>query len=281
MDSRLERYFNPSNEPMILFRKTPNTLSEYLVASKHFHVESQRSNCYNTLVVGRYSVLPHYRETHEDLRINFCNLVNSPRQHHWVADFHYYGLLREFTPQTWDDYTIQEADWNGPFVVKGVTNSKKLQWNSMMYAADKIQALKVASKLLKDGDLAEQKIIYRKYIELKTFEIGLNGLPFTNEWRFFFYKKHQLAYGYYWSIAKDLNVPYMTISGMRLAHKVADIVSEHVPFFCLDIAETTTGEWILIEVNDGQMSGLQEVDPNMLYGNLRRVLDHEREQAKV
>jgi hypothetical protein len=45
-----------------------------------------------------------------------------------------------------------------------------------------------------------------------------------------------------------------------------------VNFFTLDLAETETGEWILIEVNDGQASVPSEHDLDELDANLRRAL---------
>ena len=43
-------------------------------------------------------------------------------------------------------------------------------------------------------------------------------------------------------------------------------------FFVLDVAETASGEWIVVEVNDAQMSGLSGVDPAKLYANMANVL---------
>jgi len=268
------------DEPTILFRADPNTEDELEVAQRYFPVERQRAQCYDSLVIGRYSMLPFYREVCNDLKVNSCAPVNSYKQHKWISSFDYYVDLVDFTPTTWDDYTLNTAEWDGPFVVKGETTSKKFEWNTLMFAEDKTHALEIASKLLRDGELRGQKLIYRKYVKLKTFEIGLNGLPFTNEWRFFFYKDQQLALGYYWSCANDLTKPYMTIKGTKFANEVAKVVSMHVPFFCLDIAETEEGEWILIEVNDAQQSGLQEVDPDVLYQSLQKALTNERKQSK-
>jgi hypothetical protein len=47
----------------------------------------------------------------------------------------------------------------------------------------------------------------------------------------------------------------------------------------MDIAKTQSGEWIVIELNDGQMSGLSENDPNVLYKNLK-YLTWDRYQEK-
>ena len=40
----------------------------------------------------------------------------------------------------------------------------------------------------------------------------------------------------------------------------------------IDVAQTESGEWIVVELNDGQMSGLSENNPEVLYKNLTTVL---------
>ena len=64
----------------------------------------------------------------------------------------------------------------------------------------------------------------------------------------------------------------MSEEGLAFADKVAAIASENADFFVLDIAEKEDGGWILIEVNDGQQSGLSENDPDVLFSNLAKSL---------
>jgi ATP-grasp domain, R2K clade family 3 len=44
------------------------------------------------------------------------------------------------------------------------------------------------------------------------------------------------------------------------------------PFVVADVALTTAGDWILIELNDGQMSGLSDTDANELYSKIAKEL---------
>lgn len=103
----------------------------------------------------------------------------------------------------------------------------------------------------------------------------MNDLPFTNEWRFFFYGSRLLTYGYYWSNANDIKAAEMTMSGINFAKNCAHTLSKRCKFFVVDIAERAEGGWILIEVNYGQMSGLSECDPNVLYCELKKATDDE------
>lgn len=256
-------------KPVILFRKDLQNAKEMKVASKYFEVYESRVLCGGSKVVGRYSVLPFYSELENDLKLNDCSLVNDLDQHRYIADFEWYFDLADLTPRTWFDATINESAYNGPFIVKGKTNSRKFQWDTLMYAKDRGEAMNISSQLSNDPYIGEQGIIYRKYVPLRIFEIGVNGLPFSNEWRFFFYKNYMLTYGFYWSCIDDLTVGEMNHDGIDFAYKCAELIKDKCTFFVLDIAEKAEGGWILIEINDGQMSGLSECQAEILYGTLK------------
>ena len=51
-----------------------------------------------------------------------------------------------------------------------------------------------------------------------------------------------------------------------------DRVGDRASFYVVDIAKTQSGEWIVIELNDGQMSGLSCNDPKLLYSRLRQTI---------
>lgn len=259
--------------PVVLYRDRLTLKEEVTSIKKHFPAFALRTQVQkNDLVIARYSALPYYLELEQDLKNLGAKLINSYSEHQFIASFDYYQYVSEFTPKSWNEHEFFHCDYPGPFVVKGSTNSKKFNWNTMMFAPTKQDALTISSELLKDSMIGQQSIIYRQYVPLKTFEIGLNDLPFTNEWRFFFYKNELLTHAYYWSIADKPELANITKGGIDFAKMIAGIVSEHVNFFVLDIAEKADGEWILIEVNDGQQSGLSENNPDVLYWNLAKAL---------
>ncbi len=259
-------------DPVLLVRPEFITKYELKFAEQHLPVATSRAACRNRLVIGRYSVLPFYREVEADLRVNGCPLVNSLAQHSWIANFEYYKQLKDVTPESWDDGNIHLCDHRGPFVVKGKMTSKKRQWQTHMLAKTKKQALAIGRELRHDTWIGDQDILYRRYVPLRTFGFGKNGLPYTNEWRFFYLGKQRLSYGYYWSISDCVHLAEMTPEGLALADKVATIASRHKAFYALDIAETEDGRWILVEINEGQMANLCENDPEEFYANLRRTV---------
>jgi hypothetical protein len=50
------------------------------------------------------------------------------------------------------------------------------------------------------------------------------------------------------------------------------LLAPHIPFGVVDVAQARDGRWIVIETNDGQMSGLSCVNPDELYDNMARAL---------
>ena len=191
-------------EPVILFRSdnSQEQNDELAVASKYFPVVRYRSEVPpGTLVVPRYSALPYFHELVFDLDRIGSRPINSHREHSWIASFDYYQDLSSFTAL---EHELPYADYDGPFVVKGRTNSRKHRWNKLMFAENRREATRVASELANDPLIGPQGLLYREYVPLVTYEIdSIYGLPFTNEWRLFYYRNQLLASGYYWSSASD------------------------------------------------------------------------------
>lgn len=254
---------------VLLVRPDFITKYELRFAQDHFPVVFNRTACRNCLVIARYSVLPFYHEVEADLAVNKCRLANNTAQHRWVANFEFYQQLKDFTPETWNEKNFHLCDHPGPFVVKGTMTSKKRQWNSKMLAKTKRQALAIAEELREDTWIGDQEIIYRKYVPLRVLGTGKNGLPYANEWRFFYFRQQRLSYGYYWSMSDCVRLAEMTPAGLNLADKIAGIAAHHCTFFAVDIAETVEGNWILIEINEGQMAQLCENEPDEFYRNLK------------
>jgi hypothetical protein len=257
----------------ILFRGSIREKDELAVARNYFRVVETRCTCDNTMVIGRYSCLPFYSELEKDLVYHGSSLINSYDQHLWVANFDYYEDLLDFTFESWDDRTYPLSGYDGPVVVKGRTNSRKHNWNTLMFANNRREAVEVAIRLRQDDLIGPQGLVYRKYVPLVTYEMGLNGLAFTNEWRCFFLGDRLIAHGYYWTEAEDVDTPRLSKEGMTFALNIAKIASKYVNFFVLDIGEKAEGGWVLVEVNDAQCSGLSMIEPDSFYRNLAGVIN--------
>lgn len=263
--------------PIILYRESRETMhwGELAAATKHFDcIESRMMIQSGDLVIGRYSVLPFYKEQERDIKLAGAQLINNFEQHNYIADLKNWVYdLKELTPETWDRLIDLPDDCS--FVLKGETNSRKHEWNTMMFAKDKKAACEVHSLLCKDGLIGYQDIYIRKYYPLKTYMISIQGLPITHEFRFFVCYGQVLCGGYYWSnYVDDLSaVPDIDDVPKDFLQEVIKRVGNKTNFYTIDVAQTADGQWIVIELNDGQMAGLQENLPEELYFNLKRVIN--------
>ena len=263
-------------KPVILFRESfdvdaQEVKEELAIAKKHFSVFGCRNSIpEDSLVIGRYSVLPYYQELEMDLECKGSRLINSYEQHDYLADItQYYEDIKGYTPKTFTQWAHING---GKWIVKGKTNSRKFRWNTHMFADGREALLKVIRTLMDDEFISEQGLIVREYEPLKKVDEGLYGLPISKEWRCFFYKDTLLVSGFYWSSHAENFCEDLPPDGKEFAEKVAAIISKKVDFFVMDVAEREDGGYIVIELNDGQMSGLSMCDPNTLYGNLARVV---------
>lgn len=263
----------------ILFRNYNNSISkEKEICKKYFDVIDNIVYVKkNDLVIGRYSVLPYYEEVETSVSFLGGKLINNYQQHLFVADFLYYDIIKDYTFETWNDNNFYLAP-EGRYVVKGCTNSNKLYWNKSMYASSKRKAFEIASNLISDSIIGQQKIIYRQYVPLKTFDTGLYDLPFTNEWRFFCLKDKIIDYGYYWENMYDRTLEQRNFDHKKMIDFVSEVmllVKDYIDFYVIDVAEKENGEWVVVELNDGQMSGLCGVDSESFYKNLLERVSHD------
>jgi hypothetical protein len=259
--------------PVILYRKGMDPeadQTEIDIAKQFFKVIHQRTEVEpNDLVIGRYSVLPFYKELEQDIINKGGKLVNTFRQHQFIADMaEWCEVLGHLTPKLYP--RIQDCPETGPFVLKGQTNSKKFLWDTHMFAKTRHEASIVAGRLQEDSLLADQTIYARDYVPLVELAKGFNGLPITEEYRFFVYNGHVLSGGFYWaSHAADLpEIPKASNVPMNWLQKAIDAIGDRAMAYAIDVAHKQDGGWTVIELNDLQQSGLSLNDPDVLYSQL-------------
>ena len=235
----------------------------------------------NEVVIGRYSVLPHYQELVRDLDFNNCKLINSYQQHKWIVDCDWINDLKDYTFETFFDYNFHLSP-EDRYIVKGKVNSRKEQWDTLMYAPNKIKASEIAAELCHDPLINPQGIIYRRFHELEKFGETERGTPIVNEWRIFILDGKIVSSGFYWkgfieldnSVEKDFQRGGMIFVGRILNHLSDCVDSFSLPrFLVIDIAKDVHGKWWVVEVNDGQMSGLQGNSTRLFYTRLRELVE--------
>lgn len=261
----------------ILFRKSLAEEDEFAVAQKYFDVVEHRTEIKGGQVLCRYSSLPYHKELEQDIKNFGARLVNSYSEHRYVADINnWYWDLEFETPTTW--FSLEQFVSfapEGPYVLKGETNSKKNQWKSHMFAPDKKTAMEVYCRLQDDSLIGHQNIVFRQFEEFVSYGESIVGQPITKEFRVFVLDGKIMADGFYWSIFPEVIEDYrpkINSAGREFLERVVEIVAPEIRFFVIDIAQRSDGEWRVVELNDGCMSGLSCIEPNELYSNLAKIL---------
>ena len=266
-------------EPVILFRNGFSEQKELEICKKYFKTVKYRSEIpENSLVIPRYSALPYYKELEQDVKNLGSKLINSYREHRFVADIsNWYLELEEYTPKTW--FSFDKVPRNMPLVLKGETNSMKFSWDTHMYAKDKNHALSTYLRLQKDMLIGSQSIVVREYIPLRRVSESITSShpPFSKEYRFFILNGKIIAGGFYWSSLEESITDKYSIDEVpqSFIKKVINSTKDRIPFYVIDVAETKRGDWIVVELNDGQMSGLSCIDYDLFYSNLKKGFENE------
>lgn len=274
----LETINKKNKKAIVLFRNISGkrNSSELTPCSTHFKTYESRILCSNSLVIGRYSTLPNYKELEYDLSLIGSKLINTYEQHKYIASFEYYHDIAQYTPKTW--FFLKDIPENKKLFIKGKTNSKKHDFPRSCISSNRKEASEIFFSLMSDSLICSQGVIFREFIELQKIEDSISGLPISNEWRVFFIGNHIVHFGYYWSYIDDLskvdNVAGDFIeNGLPFAKKIANIISKKVSFFVIDVAKTNDGRWIVVEVNDGQQSGLSLMDESLFYSKLSDTIN--------
>ncbi len=205
-------------------------------------------------------------------------LINSPEQyshtHHLPES---YEVIRENTPRTAWTTTGSEFDLDEimellepfgdrPLIIKDYVKSQKHRWDEACFipsAADRTAVDRVTRSFIEhqdDGLIGG--LVYREYIELEPLTAhSKSGMPLTEEYRIFFFDGRILCAAEYWEEGDyNSNLPSLD-RFVAVASKVDSRL------FSMDIAKQKDGNWIIMELGDGQVAGLPDrLDPNVFFG---------------
>ena len=173
-------------------------------------------------------------------------LINDPEQyrrtHHYPES---YALIREVTvPAVWTtsreiDFAALEPFGDRPLVLKDHVKSQKHYWDEACFiprASDEAAVRRVVARFLElQGDSFVGGLVFREHVEL------------SDERRIF------------------------VVDGASLSENPFPEIAARVDsrFFTMDVARRADGSWMIVELGDGQVSGLQ-MDPFEFYSALRR-----------
>ena len=155
-----------------------------------------------------------------------------------------------------------------PVIIKDYVKSEKHYWDTACFVKNSSDTGKLKETINNfielRGDSFEEGIVIREYVELNNLaKHSKSGMPLSEEYRLFFCNQKLLHTYSYWEDA-DYSFPK---PNMGKFEEIAKKVESH--FFVMDIAKLRNGELTIIELGDGQVSGLPETeDTNIFYEKL-------------
>ena len=217
---------------------------------------------------------PHMYENFYNLLLEKgIQLINSPKEY---AKYHllpgWYSDFEGLTPfSVWNESRdigdalelIERLD--GAFVVKDYVKSRKHEWYDACFIkdiSDRKETFRVINNFLnRQGDSLEGGVVLRKYENLKSIgNYKDSGMPISEEYRIFVFKGEILISDNYWNENEEVNISedeYMWIES--IASRIES------SFVTIDLARKTDGSLIIMEMGDGQVSGLQQIDTYEFY----------------
>jgi hypothetical protein len=144
-----------------------------------------------------------------------------------------------------------------PIIVKDYVKSRKHEWAEACYipsAADRQAVERVVSRFLElQGDDLNEGLVFRAFVPFEPLgQHPKSGMPLTREFRLFFLDGKLLLSTAYWDEGEygDLQPPIE-----RFQHIAQTVQSR---FFTMDVAKRLDGDWLIVELGDGQVAGLPE-----------------------
>jgi len=223
-----------------------------------------------------------YEILYESLKAKNVELINSPRSYkHCLYLPESYDLIEENTPMTvWlkkEDiadsfdkiHELIKVFGDSPIVIKDFVESRKHYWYEACYipnASDFNKVDSVVNKFLELlGAELNEGILFREFVKLEFLSYHpKSGMPLSKEFRVFFFDGEPLQIFRYWDEGDYGDIEPDLSAFLDVAKRIQS------RFFTMDIAKVENGGWIIIELGDGQVSGLPlNADLFEFYGNIK------------
>lgn len=213
-------------------------------------------------------------------------LINTPEQYEYAHCFpNWYNDVLEYTPKSvcasverikanFDGvHSDLSIFGNSPLIVKDYVKSRKHEWNDACYicnANNKEEVKRVTNNFIdRQGENLVGEVVLREFIELVA--IGnhpKSNMPLTREYRAFFVNGKWIMSLPYWAEVEYYGKDNK--DGAEFIRKFENLKSE---FYTIDYAVKKDGDFIVIEIGDGQVSGLPSTkNAKDFYSHLWQVL---------
>jgi hypothetical protein len=210
-----------------------------------------------------------YEILYDGLLEKNLQLINDPTEYkfcHYLPEN--YETIKECTPKTTfkplagrfeiNDFEEQLAVFgSAPIIVKDYVKSQKHYWEEACFIPGASDREKVGAVIrrfvdLQDSDLNEG-LVFREFVELEALAThSQSGMPLTKEFRVFVRDGKVISVFKYW----DEGDYGETEPVLKRFEALLPKVKSH--FFSMDIAKQKNSDWIIVELGDGQVSGLPD-----------------------
>ena len=219
-----------------------------------------------------------YRRFYHALLARGYRLVSTPEQYAEVTYFpNYYPRVREASPAAvWTDTADAYLAWSqsrrlgdGPFVLKDHIKSAKHLWHEACFVpkgAGREQFESIAEALRKEqGKSFHRGFVVKQYVPLRSRGPGPREYPMCEEYRLYFWHGKLLVASHYHDRTAD-RADWSQFEGLARRFDA--------PFFTMDVAETESGTWLIVDMGAGECSSLPPSLPaTQFYSRLRDMLD--------
>ncbi len=214
-----------------------------------------------------------YRKFYVLLEKKGIILINSPEEYEryhtlpgWYKDF-----KEETAESYWEcDGKIENAvnitkKIDGSFIVKDFVKSRKHEWYDACFiknVSDTAKATKIITNFVnRQGSDLIGGVVLRRFEKLKNIGYhGKSGMPISEEYRVFIYAGRILIIDDYW---RENETVKLSDEEYKWIESIARRVKSN--FVTVDLARKESGELMIMEFGDGQVSGLQQIDSSDFY----------------
>lgn len=212
----------------------------------------------------------HYEKLYLALKQKNICLVNSTEQY---INCHYlpysYNTIKDLTPiSIWFsvdefynnfEHVLEKMKIFGgkPIMVKDYVKSRKHEWNDACFihsSNDEKEIKRVTNNFVtRQAEDLNEGLIFREFVELEFLtNHSKSNMPLTKEYRIFVFNKKVISILKYWDEGEYSN----EVIPIDLYSNVISNINSN--FFTIDIAKMKNGGWTIIEIGDGQVSGLPD-----------------------
>ena len=223
------------------------------------------------LCVLRIGAVREYEAEYAEKADWGLRLVNSPEEHFRASELEgWYPLIPDLTPTTRIFQSLPsaseiESEFEWPVFVKGSRQTSKHN-PDLSIARDPGDYSRLCNGYRCDEILNWQRPVIRQFVQLEPIAGDVpNKIRPSREFRTFWWNGELVGCGHYWYQLPAYGAADLE-AGISVAREAARRVS--VPFLVVDIARTTSGDWIVIECNDAQEAGYVGLPPTVLWQNI-------------